>query len=153
MTLGTLYGIGVGPGDPEWITVKAVPDPRRPAGTCACRESGLAADSVALEIARNYLRPDAVVHEQSFPMTADADLLRQHWQTAARQVYEIAVPRRRLLLPHARRRPAVFHLYLSAARAAGHRSGGAGGHGAGRDGLQRGGRADQLPRWARASSW
>ena len=24
MTHGTFFGIGVGPGDPEWITVKAV---------------------------------------------------------------------------------------------------------------------------------
>ena len=72
--MGTLYGIGVGPGDPEWMTVKAV----RILSTCrhvCVPKSGLAADSVALEIARNYLRPDAIVHEQSFPMTADADLL------------------------------------------------------------------------------
>jgi precorrin-2/cobalt-factor-2 C20-methyltransferase len=88
MTLGTLYGIGVGPGDPEWITVKAVKILSTCRHVCVPR-SGLASDSVALEIARNYLRPDAVVHEQSFPMTADADLLRQHWQTAARQVYEL----------------------------------------------------------------
>ena len=56
--IGTLYGIGVGPGDPEWMTVKAV----RILSTCrhvCVPKSGLAADSVALEIARNYLRPDA----------------------------------------------------------------------------------------------
>ena len=88
MTTGTLYGIGVGPGDPEWITVKAV----RILSTCrhvCVPQVGLAAESVALEIARCYLRPDAVVHEQSFPMTADASVLRQHWQQAAGEVYAI----------------------------------------------------------------
>ncbi len=87
-SLGTLYGIGVGPGDPEWMTVKAA----RILSTCrhvCVPKSALAADSVALEIARNYLRPDAVVHEQSYPMTADAGVLREHWQRAAREVHEI----------------------------------------------------------------
>jgi precorrin-2/cobalt-factor-2 C20-methyltransferase len=88
MTMGTLYGIGVGPGDPEWITVKAVRILAACRHVCVPR-SGLATDSVALEIARNYLRPDAVVHEQSFPMTADAELLRRHWRAAAEEVYEL----------------------------------------------------------------
>ncbi len=88
MTMGTLYGIGVGPGDPEWMTVKAVKILAACRHVCVPR-SGLASDSVALEIARNYLRPDAVVHEQSFPMTADADRLRQHWHAAAAEVYEL----------------------------------------------------------------
>jgi precorrin-2/cobalt-factor-2 C20-methyltransferase len=86
--MGTLYGIGVGPGDPEWITLKAVRILAACRHVCVPR-SGLATDSVALEIARNYLRPDAIVHEQSFPMTADADLLSQHWRAAAQEVYEL----------------------------------------------------------------
>jgi precorrin-2/cobalt-factor-2 C20-methyltransferase len=88
MTRGTLYGIGVGPGDPEWISVKAA----RILGACrhiCVPKSGLAADSVALEIARCYLRPDAVVHELPFPMTADENILRQSWRQAAEEVYEI----------------------------------------------------------------
>ena len=85
---GTLYGIGVGPGDPEWMTVKAV----RVLSTCrhvCVPKSAVAADSVALEIARNYLRPDAIVHEQAYPMTADPGVLRDHWQRAAREVHGI----------------------------------------------------------------
>jgi precorrin-2/cobalt-factor-2 C20-methyltransferase len=87
MTSGTLYGIGVGPGDPEWITVKA-------AGIlAACRciyapRSAAAAESVALGIARRWLRPDATVHELDFPMTAGASALDEGWQAAARQVRE-----------------------------------------------------------------
>lgn len=88
MTLGTLYGIGVGPGDPEWITVKAA----RILGQCryvCVPKSRLSADSVALEIARAYLRPDAVVHELPFPMTSDQRILEQHWRQAAGEVCDI----------------------------------------------------------------
>jgi len=85
MTQGTLYGIGVGPGDSEWMTVKGARI------LAACRhiyvpKSRVAADSVALEIARDYLRPDAIVGELPFPMTADAAVLRSSWRQAAADV-------------------------------------------------------------------
>ncbi len=88
MTPGTLYGIGVGPGDPEWITVKAVRI------LSACRhvcvpKSDAASDSVALEIARRYLRSDAVVHQQAYPMTNDEGVLRGYWRQAAQEVHAI----------------------------------------------------------------
>lgn len=88
MTAGTLYGIGVGPGDPEWITVKAV----RILSTCrhvCVPKSDAAAESVALEIARVYLRSDAVIHELAYPMTREAGLLRRHWRQAAGEVHAI----------------------------------------------------------------
>jgi precorrin-2/cobalt-factor-2 C20-methyltransferase len=88
MTRGTLYGIGVGPGDPEWITVKAA---RILAG---CRhvcvpKSREAGESVALEIARGYLHPEAVVHEISFPMSTDETVLLESWRRAAAEVHAI----------------------------------------------------------------
>lgn len=88
MNKGTLYGIGVGPGDPQWITVKAallLGDCRH---VCVPRSSA-AADSVALDIARVYLRADAVVHEITFPMTADKEVLAASWRAAAEQVNAI----------------------------------------------------------------
>jgi precorrin-2/cobalt-factor-2 C20-methyltransferase len=88
MKTGTLYGIGVGPGDPEWLTVKAA----RLLGSCrhvCAPQSRAGGESVALEIARGYLRPDAVVHELPFPMTADEDVLRESWRQAAREVLAI----------------------------------------------------------------
>ena len=87
MTTGTLYGIGVGPGDPEWITVKAV----RIMAECRCvfaPRSAPDAESVALGIARRWLRSDAVVHEMDFPMTAAESALHESWLSAARQVHE-----------------------------------------------------------------
>jgi cobalt/nickel transport system ATP-binding protein len=85
---GTLYGIGVGPGDPQWMTVQAT----RVLGACrhvCVPMSGQGPDSLALEIARPYLGPEAVIHEQAFPMTSDENVLRQSWQQAAREVLAI----------------------------------------------------------------
>ena len=85
MKLGTLYGLGVGPGDPEWIAVKAVRI------LAACRHVFVPkargeGESVALDIARSYLRPDAVVHELTFPMSKDQGVLAESWRQAAEQV-------------------------------------------------------------------
>jgi len=76
--LGTLYGIGVGPGDPDLITVKGarllaecrhvfVPRGRR------------AADCLALTIAQKHMSHGAVVHEVIFPMTSDPLELAREW--------------------------------------------------------------------------
>ena len=51
MKLGTLYGIGVGPGDPEWMTVKAARILAECRHVCVPKSRG-EGDSVALEIAR-----------------------------------------------------------------------------------------------------
>ncbi len=88
MTRGTLYGIGVGPGDPEWITVKAARLLAQCQHVCVPK-SRVANESVALDIARSYLRADAVVHELSFPMTSDETVLQQSWQQAATEVLSI----------------------------------------------------------------
>ncbi|TVS10982.1 MAG: precorrin-2 C(20)-methyltransferase [Planctomycetaceae bacterium] len=85
---GTLYGIGVGPGDPEWMTVKAVRLLAACRHVCVPR-SAADSDSVALQIAERYLRPDVIVHELPFPMTSDTEVLRQHWRQAAGTVHEI----------------------------------------------------------------
>ena len=85
MADGTFYGIGVGPGDPRWITVQAaeILSHCRQVYVPRARADG---DSVALEIARRYLRADAAVHELTFPMTTDQSLLRQSWRQAAAEV-------------------------------------------------------------------
>lgn len=85
MAFGTLYGIGVGPGDPEWITVQGA----RLLGETRhifVPRSSEAAGSVALEIVRRYVRPDAMVSELTFPMTSDEEVLRRSWGEAAQRV-------------------------------------------------------------------
>lgn len=82
---GTFYGIGVGPGDPELLTVKGARLLAR------CRnvfvpKAGVAARSVAFEIAKGYLLPDARVRELSFPMTTDRAELSSAWDASAGEV-------------------------------------------------------------------
>jgi precorrin-2/cobalt-factor-2 C20-methyltransferase len=85
MTVGTLYGIGIGPGDPELITVKG-------AGLLSrCRhvfvpKARTAGQSVALSIAERYIGAEAQIHELLFPMTADRKVLSERWKEAARQI-------------------------------------------------------------------
>lgn len=88
MNMGTLYGIGVGPGDSEWVTVKAARILARCNHVCVPR-ARVAADSVALEIARPHLQAGAAVHEITFPMSSDAATLHQSWRQAAQEVHAI----------------------------------------------------------------
>ncbi len=88
MSLGTLYGIGIGPGDPELITLKGARLLQ------ACRhvfvpKARRAADSVAMTIARPCLRGDALIQELVFPMTADRQKLAASWEESARQVVAV----------------------------------------------------------------
>jgi precorrin-2/cobalt-factor-2 C20-methyltransferase len=82
---GTFYGLGVGPGDPELLTVKAA------AVLSGCAhvfvpKARISAESVALEIARRYLRPGAEVRELVFPMTPDQEELEQRWRESAEAI-------------------------------------------------------------------
>ena len=88
MKLGTFYGIGVGPGDSELITVKGANVLRQ------CRhvfvpKARIASDSVALSIARDYLDPEALVHELVFPMTQDEEALSKGWGKSANAVAKV----------------------------------------------------------------
>lgn len=82
MTWGTLYGIGIGPGDPELVTLKGA----RLIALCRhvfVPKARTAADSIAMTIARTYFRKDAAVRELVFPMTADDRELSERWNESA----------------------------------------------------------------------
>ncbi|MEI6562679.1 MAG: precorrin-2 C(20)-methyltransferase [bacterium] len=85
MKLGTFYGIGVGPGDSELITVKGA-NLLKQSRHVFVPKARIASDSVALAIARNYLAPDALVHELVFPMTHNEDELSRRWVESAEAV-------------------------------------------------------------------
>ncbi|MGD7652248.1 MAG: precorrin-2 C(20)-methyltransferase [Verrucomicrobiales bacterium] len=85
MSLGTFYGMGVGPGDPELLTVKAA----GVLGRCphvVVPKAKAEGDSVALEIAKRYVHDGAEVHELVFPMTMDKAELARKWRLAAETV-------------------------------------------------------------------
>ena len=67
---GTFYGIGVGPGDPELLTVKAI-KAIEAADVLIAPKTEKKEGSVALEIARPYLKDDIEIVYQVFPMVKD----------------------------------------------------------------------------------
>ena len=88
MKQGTLYGIGVGPGEPGLITVKGaeILSGCRHVFVPKAREK---AESVALRIAGKYVGPEAEVYEVLFPMTEDKHDLKRYWEASARKIAEI----------------------------------------------------------------
>jgi len=82
---GILYGIGVGPGDPELLTLKAV----RALGEVDVIFAAASTKndySTALSIARPHLRQDVRVEQLGFPMTKDKAALEAAWRENARVV-------------------------------------------------------------------
>ncbi len=85
MKPGTLYGIGIGPGDPDLITVKGAAVLSR-CGHIFVPKSKVAAESLALTIATKHINPGAKVHEVLFPMTKDESELRKRWDESAERI-------------------------------------------------------------------
>jgi precorrin-2/cobalt-factor-2 C20-methyltransferase len=88
MRYGTLYGIGIGPGDPELITLKGA----RILSSCAhvfVPKARISARSVALGIARRHINPRAQVHEILFPMTQEREELESRWEESAATIAEV----------------------------------------------------------------
>ncbi|WP_419787442.1 precorrin-2 C(20)-methyltransferase [Pseudodesulfovibrio sp.] len=85
---GILYGIGVGPGDPELLTLKAV----RALGEVDVIFAAASTKndySTALSIAQPHLRADVRIEQLGFPMTKDKDALEEAWRENARIVHEV----------------------------------------------------------------
>ena len=88
MNTGTLYGIGIGPGDPELITLKGA----RLISACQnlfVPKARTASESVALAIARPLVGPKTRIEEIVFPMTADREELAERWDEAATRVASV----------------------------------------------------------------
>jgi precorrin-2/cobalt-factor-2 C20-methyltransferase len=85
---GTLYGIGVGPGDPDLITLKAVKVLKRVAHVFAAASSKNNY-SLAFEIIRDHLPEGIPVDRMAFPMTFDSDHLEDAWMANCEKAIEI----------------------------------------------------------------
>jgi precorrin-2/cobalt-factor-2 C20-methyltransferase len=77
---GILYGVGVGPGDPELLTFKAAAVIKE-ADIILAPKTEKKEDSVALSIARPYLKPNAEIVKLVFPMVSDDKELTEAWQS------------------------------------------------------------------------
>lgn len=86
-TKGRLDVVGVGPGDPDLLTVKAVKALAAAHRVFAARSSRNAA-SLGLRIAREHLPPGTPVEHLDFPMTHDAADLRRAWELNAALLLE-----------------------------------------------------------------
>jgi len=86
--IGTLFGIGVGPGDPELLTIKAV----RILGevdlvfTAASPGNDY---SIAQQIAEPHLKPGIEVRRLNFPMVGDEATLHAAWKANAEEIAEV----------------------------------------------------------------
>ncbi len=79
---GTLYGLGVGPGDPELLTLKAVRVLRETRAVFAA-SSSKNDYSIAAAIIGPHLPPDSEVIRLPFPMTRDRATLDAAWAANA----------------------------------------------------------------------
>jgi len=82
---GILYGVGVGPGDPGLLTLKAVAV-LGAADVIYAAASTKNDYSVSLSVARPHLREGAAVRTLAFPMTRDEAALAAAWEKNARIV-------------------------------------------------------------------
>lgn len=84
MKPGNFYGIGLGPGDPELLTMKAIHIIQR-ADCIFVPKSDAKEDSLALEIVQDYVRGKRVT-EQVYPMTKDKSVLKSAWLKYAEEI-------------------------------------------------------------------
>ena len=76
---GTLFGIGVGPGAPDLLTLRAVKALKEVNVVLGATRLGNE-ESCALNIAKPYLQPEAQIVQLDFPMTKDQEKLAKAWQ-------------------------------------------------------------------------
>ncbi|MFP3999839.1 MAG: precorrin-2 C(20)-methyltransferase [Desulfobacterales bacterium] len=81
----TLYGIGVGPGDPELITIKAVKTLSM-VDVVYTASSTKNNYSLAISIARPHIPEDTEIRHLGFPMSKDTRVLEQAWKKNAETV-------------------------------------------------------------------
>ena len=67
---GIFYGIGVGPGDPELLTVKAI-NAIKKTDVFIAPKTEKRSESLALSIAEPYIKTDSEIIYQTFPMIRD----------------------------------------------------------------------------------
>jgi precorrin-2 C20-methyltransferase len=76
---GVFYGVGVGPGDPELLTVKAV-KVIQAADVIIAPQTEKKEDSTALTIAKPFLKADVAIVKMVFPMVFNHTALSAAWE-------------------------------------------------------------------------
>ncbi|RQD78476.1 MAG: precorrin-2 C(20)-methyltransferase [Candidatus Syntrophonatronum acetioxidans] len=81
---GKLYAVGVGPGEPSLLTIKAL-KALEEARVVAVPKGKAEKKSLALSIIKDYIK-DKEVLELVFPMTDNKEVLEEFWEKAAKKV-------------------------------------------------------------------
>ncbi|MFP4475313.1 MAG: precorrin-2 C(20)-methyltransferase [Desulfatibacillaceae bacterium] len=84
---GTLYGIGVGPGDPDLLTLKAV-KLLKDVDVVYTASSTKNQHSLAVRVAEPHIPEDTPVIRLAFPMCKDKDILEKAWAENASIILE-----------------------------------------------------------------
>ncbi len=87
MPEGILYGVGVGPGDPELLTLKAVKVLKKADVVCI-PQSHRHKESTAYAIAREHLPGECLLLNLFFPMTRAREELEKSWDQSCARVRE-----------------------------------------------------------------
>ncbi len=85
---GVFYGIGVGPGDPELLTMKAIHAIRK-VDVLIAPKTEKKEGSVALEIAKPYLKTEVEIVYQVFPMVKDFADSTEAWEANKEEILKI----------------------------------------------------------------
>ena len=85
---GVFYGIGVGPGDPELLTMKAIHAIRK-VDVLIAPKTEKKEGSVALEIAKPYFKPEVEIVYQVFPMVKDFADSTEAWEANKEEILKI----------------------------------------------------------------
>ncbi len=85
MKTGNFYGIGLGPGDPELLTQKAIHTIQQ-VDCIFIPRSDTKEDSLAWEIVKDYVKEKRVI-QQIYPMTKDKLTLNAAWLKAAKEIH------------------------------------------------------------------
>ncbi|MDR1489212.1 MAG: precorrin-2 C(20)-methyltransferase [Desulfovibrio sp.] len=85
---GTLYGVGVGPGDPDLLTLQAVKVLRSVPVILSAASPGKE-ESLALAVAAPHIPPQTRILRLNFPMTKERTLLERAWENNAVRTAEI----------------------------------------------------------------
>ncbi len=85
---GAFYGVGVGPGDPELLTVKAV-KVIGAADVILAPKTEKKDDSTALAIAKPFLKADVSIVQMVFPMVYHGQTLSNAWEANKNAILEL----------------------------------------------------------------
>ena len=82
MSIGTLYGVGVGPGDPDLITLKAM-NTLKGVDVVFAAASTTNSHSLAEKIVSPHIKNGVPIKRLNFPMTRDRSILDAAWRENA----------------------------------------------------------------------